>query len=86
MGAALLFWLKKYSDEEFCRAIGSMSYTQGLPTEQSAEAASLVEENDKSQAGEGIEGGPTTSVDGSKTAETGGTETAPAANNQGSNE
>lgn len=46
----------------------------------------LVEENDKSQAGEGIEGGPTTSVDGSKTAETGGTETAPAANNQGSNE
>ena len=46
MGAALLFWLKKYSDEEFCRAIGSMSYTQGLPTEQSAEAASLVEEND----------------------------------------
>ena len=29
MGAALLFWLKKYSDEEFCRAIGSMSYTPG---------------------------------------------------------
>lgn len=46
----------------------------------------LVEENDKSKAGEGIEGGPTTSVDGSNTAETGGTETAPAANNQGSNE
>ena len=45
MGAALLFWLKKYSDEEFCRAIGSMSYTQGLPTEQSAGAATLVQEN-----------------------------------------
>ena len=46
MGAALLFWLKKYSDEEFCRAIGSMSYTQGLPTGQSAPAAPSVEEND----------------------------------------
>ena len=46
MGAALLFWLKKYSDEEFCRAIGSMSYTQGQPTEQSAPAAPSVQEND----------------------------------------
>ena len=45
MGAALLFWLKKYSDEEFCRAIGSMSYTQGLPTAQSDPAAPSVEEN-----------------------------------------
>lgn len=46
MGAALLFWLKKYSDEEFCRAIGSMSYTQGQPTAQSDPAAQPVQEND----------------------------------------
>lgn len=46
MGAALLFWLKKYSGQEFCRVIGSMSYTQGRPTAESDPAASLVQEND----------------------------------------
>ncbi|HIZ47489.1 zinc dependent phospholipase C family protein [uncultured Subdoligranulum sp.] len=35
MGAALLLWLKKYSEEEFFRAVGSASYTQGIATPES---------------------------------------------------
>lgn len=35
MGAALLYWMKKLPADDFAAQIGSMSYTQGIPTPQS---------------------------------------------------
>ena len=35
MGAALLYWMKKLPTDDFAAQIGSMSYTQGIPTPQS---------------------------------------------------
>lgn len=46
MSAALLFWMDKMTGEEFCRTLGSMSYTQGRPTPESCPAAPVAEEND----------------------------------------
>ena len=46
MSAALLFWMDKMTGEEFCRTLGSMSYTQGRPTAESCPAAPVAEEND----------------------------------------
>ena len=46
MSAALLFWMDKMTGEEFCRTLGSMSYTQGRPTPESCPAAPAAEEND----------------------------------------
>ena len=35
MGAALLYWMKKLPADSLAAQIGSMSYTQGIPTPQS---------------------------------------------------
>lgn len=35
MGAALLFWMRRFTEEELAGRLGSMSYTQGIATPQS---------------------------------------------------